>query len=652
LFNGLLAYLADQQKLDKDFIAQHVEGFDEALAAARTDSPEICDLPPADLETFYRWFAATAKTLTFYSQGINQSSAGTDKVNALLNCHLATGRVGKPGSGPLSLTGQPNAMGGREAGSLANALAAHMFFDDASIDRVGRFWAAAKMAAKPGLKTIDLFQAVEEGKIKALWIAATNPAVSLPDSHRVRKALAKCPFVVIADCENKTDAMPFAHVRLPALAWGEKDGMVTNSDRAISRQRGFMNPPGEARPDWWMWAELGKRLGHEQAFSYAEPSEIFQEFARLTAFENDGSRDLDLGGLIGRDYRAHSPIQWPVRKDGQGTARLSRFFTPNGKARCLPISFRPPVNLPSPEFPFILNTGRSRDHWHTQTRTGRSSRLAGHTPEPALFIHPEDAKRAELLEGGLAVVESPLGAIHVRVQCDPGQRLGELFIPIHWNDQVASNGVVSRLIATATDPISGQPESKHTPVRIRPLASLWTALILSRAEVSFGDGVFWSRSNGRNHHVYRLEGLTPIDDWHVQARAWLGEDREWVEMMDGRRSIFRAAALDDRRLGAILYVAPDAHNLATPWLAEAFDKPLLNIQERMAVLAGGPGGRPRGDRLICSCFAVPQSAILAGIEKHNLTSAAEIGKLLKAGTNCGSCLPEINALLAKKSGAA
>ncbi|TAN64804.1 MAG: nitrate reductase, partial [Magnetospirillum sp.] len=289
--------------------------FNGLLAHLKGEETEVdCGVALEQIVTFFSWFAETEKVVTLWSQGINQSSSGTDKVDAIINCHLVTGRIGRPGMGPFSLTGQPNAMGGREVGGLANMLAAHMGFDDTAIDRVGRFWGAGRMATRPGLKAVDLFHAVADGKIKALWVMATNPAVSLPEADLVRTAMAACPFVVVSDCEADTDTTRLAHVRLPALAWGEKDGTVTNSERRISRQRPFLPAPGEARADWWIISRVAARLGHAEAFAYEGPADIFAEHCRLTAFENGGSRDLDLGGLSGADYDALMPIQWPDRK--------------------------------------------------------------------------------------------------------------------------------------------------------------------------------------------------------------------------------------------------------------------------------------------------------------------------------------------------
>ncbi|MER9015932.1 molybdopterin-dependent oxidoreductase [Mesorhizobium sp. M0898] len=320
LFTGLLAYLGQHNALDRTYITAHTTGFGQALfAASALDLAGIAaatGLSEDELARFYSLFAATAKTVTVYSQGVNQSSSGTDKVNAIINCHLATGRIGKPGAGPFSVTGQPNAMGGREVGGMANMLAAHMEIENPEHrERVQRFWNAPTVAEKPGLKAVEMFRAVADGRIKALWIMATNPVDSMPDADAVEAAIRACPFVVVSDVLGETDTVRHAHVRLPATAWGEKDGTVTNSERRISRQRAFLARPGEARPDWWIITEVAKRMGFGEAFSHVSPADIFAEHAALSGFENDGARDFDIGayGDIGAEaYEDLLPFQWPA----------------------------------------------------------------------------------------------------------------------------------------------------------------------------------------------------------------------------------------------------------------------------------------------------------------------------------------------------
>jgi assimilatory nitrate reductase catalytic subunit len=342
LFCGLLVHLADLCALDYRYIDAHTAGFENALARARAIAPNLAatarltGLPQPDVARFFELFHAIPNAVTCFSQGVNQSSQGTDKVNAIINCHLATGRIGRRGQGPFSLTGQPNAMGGREVGGLANQLAAHMGFTAEDIDRVGRFWQAPRVATREGLKAVQLFDAIARGRIKALWVMATNPAVSLPRARQVRDALGRLELFVLSENVIANDTVAAgAHILLPAAAWGEKDGTVTNSERRISRQRAFLRPPGEAKPDWWMVTQVARRMGFTSAFSYRSAADIFREHAALSAFENGGRRDFDLGGLadIGDDaFAALDPVQWPLRAGETRRKRQPdrRFFAEGG----------------------------------------------------------------------------------------------------------------------------------------------------------------------------------------------------------------------------------------------------------------------------------------------------------------------------------
>ncbi|WP_199175989.1 nitrate reductase [Telmatospirillum siberiense] len=649
LFNGLLRHLSAAGCADHDFLSAHCAGSVEALAEAGLEPgppAEACDLDPGDLVRFYDWFAATEKTVTVFSQGVNQSSAGTDKVNAIINCHLLTGRIGRPGMGPLSFTGQPNAMGGREVGGLANQLAAHMGFDETSRDRVGRFWRAPAMALRPGLKAVDLFRAVEQGRIKALWIMATNPAVSLPDANLVRQALDHCAFVAVSDCMADTDTTRRAHLLLPALTWAEKDGTVTNSERRISRQRPVLPVPGEARPDWWMICRLAERLGFREAFAYGGPSDIFAEHARLSAFENDGARDFDIGALAGIDYDLLAPVQWPVRADASGTGRLfgqGGFFHGDGRARLVAVRNRPPASELSPARPLALNTGRTRDQWHTMTRTGKAPRLAAHAPEPWLAMHPADAARLDIDDGATVRVESDYGRALLRVTLDSTQRAGEVFAPMHWNDQFAGQAVIGKLLASNTDPLSGQPELKFGAVRVDPVPLAWEAVLLSRRPVTdWPADIIWSRAAGEGHHIHRLAGVKRIENWAAWCLRHLGEG-VWLDYQDRRIGLYRAAKIDDERLDALLFVAAPGRRPDPASLSALFTGPAP--RRRIELLAGGGiAGDDRGP-IICACHQIGRKTILDAITGQGLGSIADIGTALRAGTNCGSCVPELQNLL-------
>ncbi|RFA30774.1 nitrate reductase [Alkalilimnicola ehrlichii] len=657
LFNGLLTHLSRYGKVDYRFLEQHGNGFSDALEAAEQSGslPEtafLCGLPEQDVLQFFRWFAATEKTVTVFSQGINQSSVGTDKVNAIVNCHLLTGRIGRPGMGPFSITGQPNAMGGREVGGLANQLAAHMDFTPEDIDRVRRFWDAPNIADKPGLKAVDMFEAIGRGEIKAVWIMATNPAVSLPDADKVRAALAGCELVVVSDCMRETDTARLATVRLPALTWGEKDGTVTNSERRISRQRRFLPAPGAARADWWIICEVAKRLGFAEAFDYVAPCEIFREHARLSGFENGGRRAFDIGALAeisAAEYEALTPFQWPRPAGSRtGQTRLygeGGFHTPSGRAQLVPVSHQAPQNAPNPDYPLILNTGRVRDHWHTLTRTGKAPRLCAHMPEPLAQIHPSDAYRLGLLEGDLVSIESLWGKAVVRLRLDEQQQEGCVFVPMHWNDSFSAQACIDAVVNPARDPLSGEPEFKHTPVKVQSCRYQWHGFCLSRETVSpIGD--YWTQLpvvNGQRLEFACSEGV----DWHSWAQAQAPAEVEWLEFKDPGRGLFRLAAVQDNRLAFCLFIGPEPNLPEREWLTTLLSADSLSVNERLALLSGAPpAGTGSQGRTVCSCFGVGENTICAAV-RAGCHSAKEITRQLKAGGNCGSCLPEIERLIAE-----
>lgn len=657
LFAALLREIAARGAADESWVTHHTQGYAAALRAARQTAPSlaavaaICDVPLDALQTFCDWFIATERVVTFYSQGVNQSAAGTDKVNAILNCHLATGRIGRPGMGPFSLTGQPNAMGGREVGGLANQLAAHIDFNNPTeIDRVRRFWQAPGITTQPGLKAVDLFDAVRDGRITALWIMGTNPAASMPRAGRVREALATCPFVVVSDCWP-TDTTRFADVVLPAASWGEKDGTVTNSERCISRQRAFRPAPGDARPDWWMLAAVAKRMGWRAAFDYPDAAAIFREHAALSTFENNGERLFELGpfsGLSRRDYDVLMPRQWGARRFfGNGV-----FPTGDGRARFVSTLYRPVAAPPSPTRPFLLNTGRVRDQWHTMTRTGRVARLMQHTPEPLLDIHPDDAANLNLGNGDLARIASDDGNIVLRVRIAPGMRRGELFAPMHWTDAHASSGPVDRLIGGAVDPISGQPELKSAAVSLTPLPTLWRGFLLHRRTIQpRGNKFYWARLPLESGEACELAGWSHLpegEESEIWVRSLLGTpaEAELVIYADPRRGTFRYASLADGRLEACLFMARNAEALPSRDALIATLGSRISDDKRSHLLAGaGPPRKAGPGPLLCSCFQIGVATLQQAIRERELKTVEAIGGALRAGTNCGSCIPEMTRVL-------
>ncbi|MBL4802996.1 MAG: molybdopterin-dependent oxidoreductase [Emcibacter sp.] len=658
LFNGLLAHLSDKGFTDTDFVKKHTSGMDDAVDDAAKDTGNIaelarnCGLSEEDLIEFFDLFSQTKKVLTVYSQGVNQSSQGTDKVNAIINCHLLTGRIGKPGMGPFSITGQPNAMGGREVGGLANTLAAHMEFDAPARNRVSRFWQTTSLATEPGLKAVDMFRAVHEGRIKAIWIMATNPAVSMPDANYVREALEKCELVIVSDVMKNTDTMKYAHISLPAQDWGEKDGTVTNSERRISRQRRFITPPAETRPDWWVIANVAKHMGFGAAFDFESPRDVFNEHAALSSFENDESRDFDLSGLCdipADDYENLIPVQWPVNDNNpQGKKRFfdqEDFFTDDKRAHFIAVRSQQPGNAPDAAYPLIMNSGRIRDHWHTMTRTGRSPTLNAHQEEPVIAVHPQDARKANLSQKCFVKILSRWGEALVRVNITDDQTPGQIFMPMHWNDAFTANAVVGRLVNPVADPISGQPESKHTPVRLEKWTPKWHGFLLSRTKITPKGLPYWCYSYQKDCHILELAGDGDMMG-HPFLLPFLTQDGDCLTLNNPASGQMRISRLKDDKLDLCLFTANKGGLPDRSWLQSLFQKDTLDSSTYSTLLSGQPLDPALAPGpIVCACFGVSQKAILAAITQKKATTVDDIGDLLKAGSNCGSCRPEIKKLI-------
>ena len=689
LFNALLTYLANNGHCDQEFIDQHTDGFEDAVQQAKSDSSKnsssfkstsladiakICGVPEVDIAQLFNWYSKTEKTLSFYSQGINQSSSGTDKCNAIINCHLATGRIGKPGAGPFSITGQPNAMGGREVGGLSNQLACHMHFEKPEdIDRVARYWNAPNIATEHGLKAVDMFDAVERGEIKFIWIMSTNPLVSMPEADRLKAALLKCEMVVVSDCLEKTDTTEVADILLPAASWGEKNGTVTNSERRISRQRNFMPAMGDAKPDWWIITQVAKKLGHSAEFNYQHPYQIFNEHAGLSAFENGYDnfpvRDFDISGLAKLNEQAYNdlqPVQWPVNKDyPHGRTRFfedGQFFTDNQRAQFVGISARLPVAQTTTALPFIMNTGRIRDQWHTMTRTGKTDRLLQHIPEPFVDIHPEDAAANHLQQDDLAIVNNEHGEIIVRVKTTKSQTRGNVFVPMHWTGEFASKGRMGVLVNSITCPVSGQPENKHTPVAISKYPSQWFGFLMLADQPETLSSIcdYWAHVpfninkdekdnlNSPQGHYYELSGKQNIALAYQHLKRLL-PDGEALIVTDSRSGTHRIAIVKDNCLIASLFLSPQFDLPNRRWLSQIFNSQQLTDFQRRALLAGREGNASSDPgTIICSCFQIGDKQIKAAIET-GIKNTDELGAQLKCGTNCGSCVPELKSLIEKFS---
>ena len=691
LFNGLLAWMHAAGRIDQIYLERHTRGFEETMQAACEGDVGIeavardCDVDAERLETFYYWFATQLHVVTLYSQGINQSSSGTDKCQAIINCHLAGGKIGLPGAGPFSITGQPNAMGGREVGGLANQLAAHMdYHTPGAIDRVTRFWGTETLTPTlpdaPGFKATELFDAIERGEIRAVWIMATNPVVSLPEANRIKRILAACPLVIVSDCMANAEILEVADIVLPATGWSEKDGTVTNSERCISRQRGLLPPPGEARHDWWMMTQVAARLGFAEAFPYVDPFEIFDEHARLSGFENavegegsesDGAtwRPFDISGLAGLDragYDGLAPVQWPVTAAAPaGTPRLfenGRFATPDGRARLLPVRPQAVRQELTGVRPLRLNTGRVRDQWHTMTRTARASRLMNHRGEPFVDIHPLDAERLGVADQQLVELAGADGLYRGRARVAKSQRPGELFAPMHWNDAFSGQAKVNGLVAAVVDPISGQPESKQAAVSLRPLPISWEATLIVAADIAAEiapaiesgreDCAYWARIPLDHALRWQLGGQPDAAgrDWLAWAESHLLVPvSQWSH--DEARGRLRASGIDNGRLRWWLMVGPPEGLPSLRWLDDCFTSEgdqVLDRETRRRILAGCASGARSDGPIVCSCHQVGQHSIIAAIRAGD-TSVEALGARLACGTQCGSCQPELKALLEEET---
>jgi len=679
-YNGLLAYLAQNKAIDPNYINQHCLGYDEALKAAESQCNTLdavakaCDVDSETLLKSYQLFAQNKHVVSMFSMGINQSSSGVDKGNAIINCHLASGKIGYAGAGPFSITGQPNAMGGREVGGLANQLAGHMHFENPNeIDLVQRFWNAPNMAQKQGLKAIDMFDAVNSGKIKAIWIIATNPVVSMPNANFVKKALQKCPMVVVSESYESAETVNYANVVFPATTWGEKEGMVTSSERTVSLQKSLVTAPGLAKNDWEIVSLVAQKMGFKDAFNYTHAHQIFVEHAALSGFENLSAdeninrsdterkvhRAFDISGLTDlslADYQNFTPTSWPINvKHPTGVKRLftqGGFATKTGKANLIPIIAKYPQVAPTAK-QVIMNTGRIRDQWHTMTRTGRVPKLMTHLSEPFIQIHSQDAKRLHINNKALLQLDN-LGSSYIgRAVITDEQRVGEVFVPIHWNDSFSKSAKVSALISPITDALSGQPEFKQCPVNISAFKAKWSGYIISMTPVKLTTD-YWTMATLAQGVKYVIEDKNELANL-IKPTLHCTEDEtfmqgyfpnisDWVVLKDDKNQILRIAGFIDDILVCFFAGGTD---LSVKYSTQFIEKQIgqqQNPKTRFKLLSAldSDGSLDVGE-IICSCFQVGEKSIKQAIASGCL-SATDLGKKLKCGTNCGSCLPELKAM--------
>ncbi|WP_133157457.1 nitrate reductase [Hydrogenophaga pseudoflava] len=695
LFHGLLHVMLWEGWTDNAYIAAHTNGFDELKALVRDCTPDLvaqtCGISKEDLFKAARWFAGLdgqgfahrRPTLSLYCQGLNQSSSGTAKNASLINLHLATGQIGKPGAGPFSLTGQPNAMGGREVGGLANLLSAHRdLANPAHRAEVAALWGVADVPSKPGKTAVEMFQAAADGEIKALWIACTNPAQSMPDQATVRRALQRAEFVVVQEAFATASTCDFADILLPATTWGEKEGTVTNSERRISRVRAAVPAAGEARHDWRIAVDVARRLeaqlrpGQASLFPYETPEAIWNEHRESTR-----SRDLDITGLSYAMLEADGPQQWPLREGDQaGKTRLYEdgiFPTTDGKARFAALPYRPTAEQRESRFPFSLTTGRLRDHWHGMTRTGTLGRLFGHVAEPSVQMNPQDMERRGLKDGELVHVTSKRGSIVLPAQGSRTVHTTQAFIAMHWGPEYLSGrssqgeplAGVNAITTSACCPTSKQPELKHAAVKVLkaelpwtllgvawlPEASALTALTELRAlmpSFEFASCVPFGRE--RTGVLFRAaahEAPEPALVERIEALLGLSTP-DTLRYADKRRQQRRSARLqrcgDDITLEAFL--------LAGDTSAEGWIKTLLQDElpagryGRLLLMPGAaaPVAVVAKSPQVCTCFNVGEDAIRGALPRCGGTDDQRLAQLqgqLKCGTNCGSCIPELRRLV-------
>ncbi len=685
LHHALLHLMLWEGLIDHAYIAAHTSGFGALRDRVREFTPahaaKTCGLKEADIVQAARWFAGVQSdgtrtpTLSLYCQGLNQSSSGTDKNSTLINLHLGTGQIGRPGAGPLSLTGQPNAMGGREVGAMANQLSAHRdLADPAQRAEVAALWGLPEVPSQRGLSAVEMFEAAADGRIKALWIVCTNPAQSMPDQALVRRALARAEFVVVQEAYAHTATVAHADLLLPASSWGEKSGTVTNSERRISRVRAAVPAPGEARDDWRIAVDVARRLEQRlparradgaSLFPFESPESIWNEHRESTR-----GRDLDITGL---SYaRLDQPQQWPC-PDGapSGQARLyqdGRYPTGDSRARFVAPAWRPTAEVRDARYPVSLTTGRLRDQWHGMSRTGTLGRLYAHTSEPALELHPQELERRHWLAGDLVRVTSRRGELVLPVQASASVAPAQAFIAMHWGPEVMAGLGVNALTTAARCPQSQQPELKHTAVRLERAALPWQVVAaawlpadqalatrerLRSSFTDFGYAVclpFGREPDGRVGLLFRAAAASAQPaalPALLQALQLDGDPA--LRYVDTRAAQHRALRLhDDGTLLAFL-LAGDAS--AQGWVldllqqgqpAAAFGRALLAASRKPPQAVA-----PRSPQ-ICACHDVSEARInsaLAQCEGDEASRLQQLQDRLRCGTECGSCLPALKALV-------
>ena len=472
LYNAIARRIVESKMYDKKFIENHTEQFDNYFKTIHKlsikEAASICGIRPAEIRKAADYIGRASNYISMWAMGLNQSVIGVDKNYALINLHLLTGQIGKKGSGPFSLTGQPNAMGGREVGGMASLLAAHKVLSNPQHrEEVADFWGVDHISPHPGLTATQMFEALRSGQMKAIWIACTNPAVSMPNASLVEEALKQARFVVVQDISRYSDTLEYADLILPAASWGEKCGTMTNSDRRISYLPKIVDAPGEAMPDAEIFWTFAQKMGFE-GFDYNNVSEVYDEYVRLTK-----NTHIDISGLSHQRLQNEGTFQYPVPYDDHpGTPRLflnKKFYTPSQKAQ-----FNTPENLlnlsemPDQSYPFILTTGRIRDQWHTMTRTRKVNKLLRHIPAPYLEMHPDDALKLDLEDQDIVIIQNRRGEVRVKLKISKQIKPGVVFLPMHWGKVLNNSfGRANNLTSNLIDKTSKQPDFKYSTVNIQ-----------------------------------------------------------------------------------------------------------------------------------------------------------------------------------------
>ncbi|MFI8483230.1 molybdopterin-dependent oxidoreductase [Pseudomonas sp. NPDC078700] len=668
LFHGIVHILMWEGWVDHGFIAQHTDGFEALKQRVRDFNPaavaDICGISQEQLQSCAMMIGQAPRFLSLWCMGLNQSSAGTAKNTALINLHLATGQIGKAGAGPFSLTGQPNAMGGRETGSLANLLPGHR--DAANQEhrnQVAQYWGVDGLPETAGLSAIELFEQMQTGKIKALWIACTNPAQSLPDQTRVHQALSTCPFVVVQEAFFTTETCAYADLLLPASSWGEKEGCVTNSERRVSHVRSAITPPAEARADWQITCDFARKLeallrpGLPSLFNFTKPEQLFDEYKMLTQ-----ARDLDLSGLSYSILDQQGPQQWPFAQGAQrGTARLYQdrvFATENGRAQFHSDPYCAPVEKRDARYSLVLNTGRLRDQWHGMSRTGTASRLFGHVEEAVLSIHSDELRRRKLTNGELIKLRSRRGTLIVPVQADDDVRPGQAYLPMHWGNRFLKGLGTNALTQPEFDLLSKQPELKHATVEIDKVELPWKFFALVEGDIQlrfkqlrplFESFAYASFSlTGSNHPALQIRAAcanAPGNELLRTIDQLLAVDSGMVMAYDDpKRAVGKRVRLD---AGRIIAIRLAGETTAQEWLKGMWLEGKTDDQLRhwlLAPLSAAPRSTNNSsNKTLCNCMNVSQRAICSAIEQG--LNLDQLKQKLGCGTSCGSCVPEIKRLL-------